>query len=183
MFHAGDKLPSLHEIHLDGYDFNEYPLIGLDETRDRWFELRSLIAYYTGIQSLRPTPRIQGRMTDPGANLMKWKAAMDWTELRDLGLKRIDPIFFALMEGELPALESLRLGRLNSRSCQSENTTHFPHPAQSAVPIVFARDIQTQQVLLRFWTDMAAPFNPSKFENGSATMAGDLHHLAKTSTK
>lgn len=118
-------MPSLHNLHLDGYDFNEYPLIGLDETRDRWFELRSHIAYYTGIQSLRPTPRIHGRMTDTGANLIKWKAAMDWTELRDLELKRIDPIFFALMEGELPALESLRLGRLNSRLCQSENTTRF----------------------------------------------------------
>ncbi len=50
---------------------------------------------------------------------------MNWTELTNLELELIDPIFFAMMEGELPALQSLRLGPILSCSRPRENFTNF----------------------------------------------------------
>ena len=124
-FQPGDSFPPLHQLHLDNYDFSEYPPAWQEEVRDRWDDLRLLIAQYTGLKALRPKPKTLTMMVYPGANLVKWKAAMNWTALKDLDLEDVNPIFFALMEGELPALKSLRLGPLWPRSCQGDNITNF----------------------------------------------------------
>ena len=50
---------------------------------------------------------------------------MNWTELEDLNLEFVDPVFFELMQGELPALQSLRLGPLLSCSSLGVNITNF----------------------------------------------------------
>ena len=123
-FHTGDVFPSLHQLHLNGYKFDEYTLQWQQDVWDQWHSIRQWFADFTGLKALMPTLRISGSAT-PGANLEKWKAAMNWTELKDLDLDHFDPVFFPLMKGHLPALESLRLGSLWSRSCRAGNVTEF----------------------------------------------------------
>ena len=124
-FRPGDRFPALHELHLDGYRFNEYLPEWQNEALDVWYDLRRFAANWLGLEALRPTLRLdRGRL--PGANLEKWKAAMDWAEIKDLDLEDVESLFLESMRGELPGLESLRLGPLQWESCQSDrNVTYF----------------------------------------------------------
>lgn len=125
-FQPGDRFPSLHELHLNGYKFDNVPKY-LFGQRDLWEEIYDVwqrFVDFTGIKTLWPALEISGG-DNWGANLEKWKAAMDWTELCDLDLEQVDAIFLQSMRGQLPALKSLRLFSLRSRTCLADNITDF----------------------------------------------------------
>ena len=105
-FQAGAKLPSLHELHLEGYQFSVWQRA----SRNHWYYARHWIADALGLEALRPASKVDRNL--PGANLKQWKAAMDWTELKDLSLEDVDPVFLSMMTGELPALNALKLGSM-----------------------------------------------------------------------
>lgn len=125
-FRPGDKFPSLHELHLDGYLFREFPRshFGQWEFKNYMYHFWRWVADFTGVDLFQPTPEISG-YDYRSANLEKWKAAMDWRELRDLDLEDVDAIFLRSMQGQLPGLESLRLGSLWSETCLENNVTDF----------------------------------------------------------
>ena len=123
-FRKGDTFPPLHELHLDSYQFDEAQSQQVYGVSNQWYYFRRWFADSTGLEALRPPLRVS-RWTDHGANLEKWKAAMDWTQLRSLGLEAVSDVFMPLLKGRLPALQSLRLGWLWSSNCQARNVTDF----------------------------------------------------------
>ena len=123
-FRAGDTFPPLHELHLDDYQFDEHLSQWEQDVSDQWYSMWQWFADITGLEAFQPIPRISGG-TYRGANLEKWKAAMNWTELRDLDLEGVSDVFIPLMKGHLPGLKSLRLGWLRSHSCRGSNVTDF----------------------------------------------------------
>lgn len=85
-----------------------------------------LINYdFNGYSYASHHPEIQELNDLSGSNLQEWKAAMSWSKINDLDLENFDPIFFALMDGELPGLHSLRLGPLAPYSIPGDDTTKF----------------------------------------------------------
>ena len=124
-FRPGDRFPSLHQLHLKGYSFNDAPKSGLQwNFQDEIYHFWRWLAYFSGLELFRPIPEISG-WDGRGANLERWKAAMNWTELRDLSLDEVDAVFLKSMQGQLPALESLNLGWLRSENCLGDNVTDF----------------------------------------------------------
>ncbi len=125
-FQPGDRFPPLHELHLNGYEFDNIPkyLFGQRELWENIYDIWQRFVDFARLKTLWPALEISGG-DNWGANLEKWKAAMDWTELRDLDLEQVDAIFLQSMRGQLPALKSLRLGSLRSRTCLADNITDF----------------------------------------------------------
>ena len=85
-----------------------------------------LINYdFNGYSYASHHPEIQELNDLSGSNLEEWKAAMNWGKINDLDLENFDPIFFALIDGELPGLHSLRLGPLAPYSIPNDDITKF----------------------------------------------------------
>ena len=123
-FRPGDRFPSLRELSLTGYQFNEYPRPSIQSNiQDGLYHFWWWLADFTGAEWLRPIPEIG--QDDQAVNLLKWKEAMDWTKVRDLSLDKVDAVFLESMQGQLPALEFLELDFLHSHSCLRKNITDF----------------------------------------------------------
>ena len=122
-FAEGDQLPRLQELVLYGYDFGEF----LWPTK-RWSRPEAHIAMKPML-SEDPEPSWSMPPSQPlyypGANLGKWKEAMDWTALQNLTLSGVDNIFFWKMAGQLPALENLVIDLNYGQSNVTDYMTDF----------------------------------------------------------
>lgn len=122
-FAEGDQLPRLQELVLDGYDFGEmlWPEKHWSRPEAHTAMKPMLLKDPEPFWSMPPSQPLYF----PGANLGKWKEAMDWTALQNLTLFGIDNIFFWKMAGQLPALENLIIDLNYGRSNVTDYMTDF----------------------------------------------------------
>ena len=108
-FKPNMTLPSLRELRLQNYDFYAFDYYkSPSETTQSESWMNSVRARRAGDGITRKEEQCAAL---PSMNVLKWKDAMDWTTLEVLELGEVDTAFFDVMNGELPALKSLKLNR------------------------------------------------------------------------
>lgn len=114
-FSPGEMFPPLEELRFDGYDLDGRRTVirrrrqKADDSGWRWY--RNYLADVSGIASIRWIGRLEE--DDPASiptNLDLWRGAMDWTMLQRLEILEPSLLFVQDMAGQLPGLNSLRLG-------------------------------------------------------------------------
>lgn len=125
-FSEGDRLPPLEELHLNGYDFDNFRYIvprRWDDGDSLWNRALRYVADYTGLDSKWPASIRQVRFT--GENIDSWKQAMDWNHIKDLELVNTNHASVQRMKGELSALKSLKLGPSFWDAEENLNVTNY----------------------------------------------------------
>ena len=110
-FSRRDRFPSLKSLSLEGYHFDDteatlWQKLGLGD--GIWYSTWEYLADMTGVNALRP---YEQPIESPSAsNLDQWRLAMDWTQLQTLEIADTNPRFLRKMTGQMPVLQSLKLG-------------------------------------------------------------------------